>query len=144
MKYNNLLKAEILNKEPKDFRRGCREFAVNKRIMRFPCDVYSKIELKNKIIVGLDIDQLVELSIDFAYWRGVFCYDFEGNILWQVESPYYIDPDTKLKVICNNGEGAIQTVDYWQKESKVVVYGRMGYEVDPETGKLGDIVWHER
>lgn len=144
MKYKDLLKAEIVNKELKEFKRGDREFAVNKRMMRFPCDIYSKVELKNKILVGMDIAQLENLSSNLKFWCGVICYDFEGTVLWQVEAPYYIDPDTDQKIVCNNGEGAIQRVSYWEKENIVVVYGRMGYEVDPETGKLGDIVYKER
>ena len=120
MKCNDLLKADIINKELKEFERGDREFRVNKKMMRFPSDIYSKVEMRDKIIVGMDTDQLANLSSDFEYWRGVVCYDFEGNVLWQVESAYYIDPDTGKKVICNDNEGGIDRVGYSEKENKII------------------------
>jgi hypothetical protein len=124
---------------------GTYEFGVHGRMMHFPCKVYDKVELNDRVIVGFEYDELKSLLPEGSdYWCTVCCYDFDGNLLWRVQPAYYIDPDTKQKVICKSIDGAIQTVRYWPSENKLVVYGRMGYEVDPETGELGEIVYRER
>lgn len=144
MNYCMLLQAQISDSNNIPFVRGCREFTTKGKTMKFPCDVYSILELESKIIIGMDVDQLAEILPKNESDRAVFCYDLEGNVLWQVDYPYYINPETGKKVICNHGEDAIQRVRYWEDEKKLVVFGTMGYECDPETGKLGAIVWQER
>jgi hypothetical protein len=96
------------------------------------------------MITHIILTRLKQSFPNSEYWRGVWCYDFKGNVLWQVEAPYSINPNTGKKNIHTDGEGAIDRVGYSEKENKIIVYGRVGYEVDPETGKLGDIIWYER
>lgn len=119
-------------------------YHINQCVLVFPFKAYEAVLMDDKIIVEFSWSQLYEKDPKSEYWRGVWCYDFDGNVLWKVAPPYYIDRESGKKVICENGEGAIDRVSYWEAENKIVVYGRMGYEVDPNTGELGDIVWRER
>jgi hypothetical protein len=139
----NILRPTLIPDQPiKDFERGCREFSINGKLFRFPCNVFSYVVL-DRIYVGLSENGMESLGIPEP-WRTVCCYDFNGNLLWRVENGYYIDPDTKKKVVCTDREGGISGVGYRESENMVIVFGRMGYEVDPETGELGEIVYRER
>ena len=138
------LQAIPLIKRSEPYSIGKDEFGVHGKTLKFPFSVWSALELKDRVIVGYDYDELKAINPKFEYWRAVFCYDLDGNVLWQVDSPYYINRETGGKVICMNGEDAINEVAFWEKENKIVVFGRMGYEVDPDTGKLGEIVYRER
>jgi hypothetical protein len=140
----NVLRAIILLDQPtKDFERGCREFSINGKLFRFPCNVFSYVVLRDRIYVGLSEDCMESLGIPEP-WRTVCCYDSNGNLLWRAANGYYIDHWTKKKIVLDNREGGIDHVGYWPSEDKLVVYGRLGYEVDPETGELGEIVYRER
>jgi hypothetical protein len=141
----DLLHPKFIDSPVHGFERGDSDISINGRMFHFPIQVYTKVELSDRIIVGFSYGQLKSLLPEGAeYWRAVCCYDFDGNLLWRVQPAYYIDRRTKEKIIASKDDRVIQTVEYWKPYDKLVVYGRMGYEVDPETGELGEIVYRER
>lgn len=105
---------------------------------------------KDKIIVAFDSDDIRQKYPDSEYWRAIWCFDKKGEVLWKVEPPYYIDPDTNQKQYpaFEDEDGrcleAIYEVFYKEEENLLIAYGTMGYRLDPETGKLGEIVYKER
>lgn len=123
-------------------------YNVNGKMVYFPLHAHEGILMNDRIIVTFDYDDIKEKFPELEYSRAVWCYNFEGDLLWRVAPPYYIDSDTGEKVIWKNEEReyivAINGVKYWEEEDIIVVYGFVGYEVDPLTGKLGDIVYRER
>ena len=121
-----------------------RYLEFNGKKIKFPYKVYDVVLYDDKIIVSFSFNDLKEAEPDSQFWRAVWCFNLNGEVLWKVESPYYVDPATGEKVTCEDGEGTIQGVLYRKDLNKLVVFGRMGYEVDPETGKLGEIVYRER
>lgn len=115
-----------------------------KGLIVFPMKAYEAILMDDRIIVGHSYDELQEKFPNLPDECAVFCYDLEGNVLWQVDYPYYIDRNTGEKVICDKGQDAIQGIGYNREKNMLIARGTMGYECDPETGKLGAIVWQER
>jgi hypothetical protein len=146
----NLIKDKLLAQKCKsdlfiEYNRGIKKFTLNNGVtFLFPLAVYSKVELKDKILIGYSYGDLKDLSEKIEYWRAVFAYDFKGNVLWQVEAPYYIDLNTGNREDYNpkwNGTwkgDAIQGVRWFDDEQKFLVYGRLGYELDPKTGKISN------
>lgn len=142
----NKLTAKVYKNETfLEYDEGVKEFTLNNGItMFFPFRVFSKVELVDKILVGCSYGELKNLSPEIEYWRAVFAYDFKGNVLWQVEAPYYIDLNTEKREDYNpewNGtwkDDAIQEVQWYESEQKILVYGRLGYELDPKTGKISN------
>jgi hypothetical protein len=138
-----ILQAMFLGGLEKAFAPGCREFSVNGKLFRFPTIVGSAVEFNEHLYVGLSMDGLESLGIAEP-WRAVCCYDFEGHLLWRVQPAYYLDSVTQQKIIGDQNLRLVQRVEYWRFCGKLVVYGRLGYEMDHETGELGDILWLER
>jgi hypothetical protein len=114
--------------------------------LHFPYMAYNAVLFEDKIIVGFDYGDLKKNDPNSEFWRALWCFDKTGNILWKVEPPYFVDQNTDQKKYPNfqKCEDAIQTAIYWENESMIVAFGRMGYRLDPETGKLGEIVYRER
>ncbi len=110
------------------------------------------------MIVAFDTKQLRDTFPHLEYWRAVFAFDFEGNMLWQVEPPFYIltgDRYTGEKEVYNHYEvqkracassyyDGISSVMIDRNTKKIVAWGRIGYELDPDTGKLLSIHTYER
>jgi hypothetical protein len=115
-----------------------------------PLVPYSAVMYNDKLIVGYDYDELKLYDAKLEFWRAVFCYDKFGKMLWQVEPPYYIDKYSGEKrwpkFVDSDGHclEAITSVKYKEEQDILIAYGTMGYRLDPETGKLGEIVYKER
>jgi hypothetical protein len=111
---------------------------------------YSAVLFDDKLIVGFSYGDIREKAPNSEFWRAVWCFDRKGDIMWQVEAPYHINNGTGKRVYhdCVDEKGrcvdAIQEVEFKDKKDILVVYGTMGYRLDPETGKLGEIVYQER
>jgi hypothetical protein len=118
-----------------------KDFTVNGKVMKFPLIVYSAVVLADRIIVAFSGDQLSKVFPNFDYQRAIWCYDLNGNILWKVEKPYYIDKNTGEKV---SYDQPIDVVGYNDETGKVLALSRRGYELDPYTGELSndfDLKW---
>ena len=146
------LKALPSNTQPKHFDRGDQDFLVNGRMMKFPEKIWSMIELKDKVIVGFGNEDLENKYPKIEYWRQVFAYDFGGNVLWQVENPWYIDRETGKRIEYDNndpknkiwGGDCVDGILYNPELKMIVAWGRVGYQLDTSTGKLLKIVARER
>ncbi|WP_148299516.1 hypothetical protein [endosymbiont of Acanthamoeba sp. UWC8] len=91
--------------------------------------------MDDRVIVSFQDDHLKEIFPSFDSDRSIWCYDLNGNILWYVEKPYYIDKYTGEKVIYDQ---PVDVVGCNPTTGKVYAYSRRGYELDPYTGKLSN------
>ena len=110
-------------------------FKVKNKNMKFPFKVYEAVIMIDRIIVSYNWSELKEKLKDFDSDRAVWCYDFEGNILWYVEKPYYIDKGSNHRTIYDQ---PVDTVGADPKTEKLYAYSRRGYELDPYTGRLSN------
>jgi hypothetical protein len=95
----------------------------------------------SKLIISLDWVELQKKCPDIDSRCAVWCYNLSGELLWRVGLAYYIDSVTKEHIELPDH---VDSFNYWEKENILVAFGRMGYQLDPETGKLGEIVYKER
>jgi hypothetical protein len=117
--------------------------------IEFPFKAYNAVLLEDRLIAGFSFGEIQRKQPNSEFWRAVWCFDKVGNVLWKVESPYYISKETGEKVYypcVENGRctDAVSYVRYNKEEDEIVVFARMGYRLDPETGKLGEIIYWER
>ena len=139
------------------FESGSKEFSIANKKYTFSTKVWNMIELEDGFIVSVPIYQFKNELKKFDYLRYVFKFDFSGKILWQVGKAYYIDTKTGEKVYAEDCihtvfKGPTQRIDYEKKcmvpiegsENKVYVHGRLGYEVDLETGELKNVFSWEK
>jgi hypothetical protein len=125
-------------------------YNFNGEKITFPFKPTYAVLTEDKIIVAFDSNEIRKISPDSEFWRAIWCYDRFGNLIWKVEPPYYMDPYTNKKAcpefVDKDGRSleVMYKVFYKEKEDMLVAYGTMGYRLDPETGKLGEIVYRER
>ncbi|AIF82052.1 hypothetical protein I862_07490 [endosymbiont of Acanthamoeba sp. UWC8] len=110
-------------------------FLVHDKEVLFPCTVYSAVIMDDRVIVGFSKDHLQAKFPELDSDRSIWCYDLNGNILWYIEKPYYIDKYTGEKVIYDQSFGG---VGFNKEAGKIYAYSRKGYELDPYTGKLSN------
>ncbi|AIL65895.1 hypothetical protein NOVO_07800 [Rickettsiales bacterium Ac37b] len=110
-------------------------FKIHDQYKEFPYYVGSAIIMVDRIIVAYDPDEIKESIPNFDYNRSIWCYDLEGNILWYVEKPYYIDKETGAKVIYDK---PVDSLAYNTKTKQIYAFSYRGYVLDTNTGKLSD------
>lgn len=54
--------------------------------------------MNDRVIVSYSWSELKKHLSDFDSNTTVWCYDFEGNILWYIEKLYYIDEHNGKKI----------------------------------------------
>ena len=102
-------------------------------------------------LINIKTVYLLNYLPELDYWRRVFAYDFDGNILWQVENPWYFNPHTGVRSEYDDsdrvrfpGGDCVGSIWYEKDGDYIVAAGRIGYRLDTDTGKLLEIVWRER
>jgi hypothetical protein len=114
---------------------------INNKTITFPFKVYEAAIMDDRIIVSYNWSELEEKLKGFDRNRAIWCYDLDGNILWYVEKPYYIDKNKGEKV---SYDQPVDSLGCNAREGKIFAYSRRGYELDPYTGKLSndfDLKW---
>jgi outer membrane protein assembly factor BamB len=117
--------------------------------IEFPFKAYNAVLLEDRLIAGFSFGEIQRKQPNSEFWRAVWCFDKVGNVLWKVESPYYISKETGEKVYypcVENGRctDAVSSVVYNEKRNVLLAGARMIYKLDPETGKLTEIDHTER
>jgi hypothetical protein len=126
-------------------------YKIGNKEIRFLTKAYGAMILSDKIIVELDNIELRNNYPNLDYWRTLFAYDFEGNILWQVENPWYINRNSGERIEYDPkdekrfpGGDSVGSIMYNPRLDMIVAWGRVGYQLDTDTGKLLKIVSRER
>ncbi len=106
----------------------------------FPATAKYGALFNDNLLVSFDWIELEKKNPNLDSRQAIWCYNPNGDLVWKIEAGYFIDEFGQKKELQDH----IDSFAYWEKEGILVAFGRMGYRLDPETGKLGEIVYQER
>ena len=91
----------------------------------------AKVEEQNNFIKKYNLNIVPQAYSDSDIFNNTYCYDYEGNLLWQIKPPYFKD-------FPKFGQYPIVGVDYDEKKNKFYATDFMGrrFDVNLETGEL--------
>ena len=110
-------------------------FQIKNYTSFFPFRAYEALIDNNRLIVCFDWTEIKDKMHNFDYRRSIWCYDLKGNLLWQIEPPYFISHVTGERKLF---EQPFTSIKWFEPDKKVIAYSDRGYEVDPETGRLSN------
>jgi len=112
---------------------GNRSISINSREIAFDQDVYEFVELSDRVIVNLLLDDFPrDRSFD---GRNIVCFDKNGKVLWKIQ-------DSGVKVEITYGPTILLGyTGLWRPEgSDTIKVGGIDwtYDLDPETGHVSN------
>ena len=135
------------------------EFKVNGKKIKLPCYAQTGVILEDKIITNHGWKAFIQLYPEISKKRCVWCYDYDGNVLWIVEKPYFYgcrwyEEEGKMPRCETFGpekgkykelDMCIQSLFYSEEKGKIYVSGLLGsnshagWELNPEDGTISNI-----
>ena len=107
---------------------------ISDREIQFKYDIFSiEISSMNKIFIILDIPE--ENSRDAMENNNLYCYDYDGNFLWQIKSRDFKKYPLYKAV-------PIQGATYNEKNNRLIVNDFCGgrFEINQEDGSISKIL----
>ena len=107
------------------------EVIINQKQIILKYKVHSLKIIEDKIFVVVFISNKEEKEAPKDDLNNVFCYDYDGNLLWQINTP-------KFEGFPNFIQSIISIMDYDRNKNKLYAYDWMErlFEVDINTGKI--------
>jgi hypothetical protein len=92
-------------------------------------------------MVNINVDKALKYSPSGNTARDIWCYDLDGNLLWEVEeSPRYFTAwPKKFKKENPERKDFYEYVKYVKETDELIARTSAGYyKLDPETGKVSN------
>ncbi|MFC1672735.1 hypothetical protein ACFL12_01160 [Pseudomonadota bacterium] len=112
------------------------------RYVALQYDVSSVVVLPGRIIAALDWSVLKECEPNEDWCRNVWCFDYDGKVLWKIQRPIFRDPDNPDKLIDNIDDP--YTSVFVSDDGEIGAAGRNRFVIDSETGEISKLLGAHR
>lgn len=113
------------------------EFVVHGRKLEFPMEVHESIILNDRIIVLLWAYNVIRELPNEDPCRNVWCYDFDGNVLWKIQRSYFPDkddPENKKK--WKDLDEPYSGISASPEENTILAHARRKFILNPNDGTV--------